>query len=107
MKPAVSRPASPCLVTMGARMTTNAAVGPVTWNLQPPRSATDEPGEDRGVEPVLRRGADGDGERHRERQRHDPDDDAGEDVGAEVAARRSPCSARGGGRRRLGPPCRR
>ena len=43
MNPAVSRPASPCLETMGARMTTNAAVGPVTWNLQPPRSDTERP----------------------------------------------------------------
>ena len=29
--------------TIGARITTNAAVGPVTWNLQPPSSATTAP----------------------------------------------------------------
>ncbi len=43
MNPAVSSPERPYLVTIGARMTTNAAVGPVTWNLQPPRSETEKP----------------------------------------------------------------
>ena len=66
-----------------------------------------EPGEDRGVEPVLRRRADGDRERHRQRQRHDPDDDAGEDVGAEVL--RAVALAQRAAERvaRWGTPCRR
>jgi hypothetical protein len=43
MNPAVSSPVSPWADTIGARMTTNAAVGPVTWNLLPPSSATSAP----------------------------------------------------------------
>ena len=41
--PAVSSPASPSRDTMGARITTNAAVGPVTWNFEPPASAVTMP----------------------------------------------------------------
>jgi len=43
MRPAVSSPASPYLDTMGARMTTNAAVGPVTWCFDPPSRAATVP----------------------------------------------------------------
>jgi hypothetical protein len=43
MRPAVSSPDNPCRATIGAKMTTNAAVGPVTWNLQPPVRATVAP----------------------------------------------------------------
>ena len=85
MKPAVSSPESPYLVTMGARITTNAAVGPGDLELAAPEQRHDRAGDDGRVEAVLRRRADGDGERHRERQRHDPDDHAGEHVGAQVA----------------------
>ena len=41
-------------------------------------------GEDRCVETMLRRRAHRDGERHRQRQRHDSDDHAGENVGSKV-----------------------
>ena len=37
--PATSSPLSPYFETIGTRMTTNAAVGPVTWNCVPPSSA--------------------------------------------------------------------
>jgi len=40
---ASSRPASPSRVAMGARTTTNAAVGPVTWVVEPPSTATSAP----------------------------------------------------------------
>ena len=43
MRPAVSSPERPYLVTIGARMTMNAAVGPVTWCFEPPSSATTKP----------------------------------------------------------------
>ena len=41
--PATSKPASPCLTRMGERMTMNAAVGPLTWKRDPPRSGTTIP----------------------------------------------------------------
>jgi hypothetical protein len=37
--PAVSSPESPNFEAMGARMTMNAAVGPLTWCFDPPLSA--------------------------------------------------------------------
>ena len=43
MPPAMSSPESPCRTRMGARMTMNAAVGPVTWNREPPRIGTTRP----------------------------------------------------------------
>ena len=43
MTPATSRPAMPNRETIGARMTTNAAVGPVTWKRDPPSSGTTMP----------------------------------------------------------------
>ena len=85
MIPAVSSPESPCLFTIGARMTTNAAVGPGDLELAAAEERHDGAGDDRRVEAVLRRRAHGDRERHRERQRDDPDDDAGEHVRAQVA----------------------
>ena len=48
-----------------------------------PRSAEhgdQESGDDRGVEPALRRDAAGDGERDSQRQRDDPDDDTGKEI---------------------------
>ena len=41
--PATSRPPGPKRWTIGTRMTTNAAVGPVTWNRVPPSSAQVNP----------------------------------------------------------------
>ena len=43
MKPARSSPPKPNRVTIGTRMTTNAAVGPVTWQRVPPRSEETSP----------------------------------------------------------------
>ena len=43
ISPEISRPERPCFVTIGARMTMKAAVGPVTWYFDPPRTATIEP----------------------------------------------------------------
>ena len=43
MTPATRSPAIPKRTTMGARITTKAAVGPVTWNRDPPRSGTTMP----------------------------------------------------------------
>ena len=43
MRPAVRSPEMPWRVTIGARITTNAAVGPVTWNFEPPASAATVP----------------------------------------------------------------
>lgn len=47
MRPAMSvatrSPPSPYSEAMGARMTTKAAVGPVTWTRDPPRSAATAP----------------------------------------------------------------
>lgn len=43
ISPAVSKPLAPYLAVMGARMTMNAAVGPVTWCFEPPVSATTMP----------------------------------------------------------------
>jgi len=54
----------------GERMTMNAAVGPVTWKRDPPRSGTTIRDDGR-VETVLWRHADRDGERHREREGDD------------------------------------
>jgi hypothetical protein len=42
-RPDSSRPFMPCLAKMGARMTMNAAVGPVTCVREPPSSATTKP----------------------------------------------------------------
>ena len=44
-----------------------------------------EAADDRGVEPALGRRARGDGDRHRQRQRHDRHREAGEEVGTELA----------------------
>ena len=44
-----------------------------------------KPGNDRRVQPLLRLGAGGDGEGHRERQRDDADDDARDDVPPDFA----------------------
>ena len=43
IRPAVSSPESPKRETIGARTTTKAAVGPVTWNFEPPVRAATEP----------------------------------------------------------------
>ena len=43
ISPAVRRPPMPYSREMGARMTMNAAVGPVTWCFDPPSSATMKP----------------------------------------------------------------
>ena len=82
--PASSSPASPNCVKMGARMTMNAAVGPVTCSARAAERRDDAARDDRRVEAVLRRDPDRDRQRHRERQRDDADDDAGEDIGAKV-----------------------
>ncbi len=41
--PATNRPSRPWRTRMGARITTNAAVGPLTWKREPPRTATTRP----------------------------------------------------------------
>ena len=43
MRPAVSSPERPKRDTIGARTTTKAAVGPVTWNFDPPVNAATVP----------------------------------------------------------------
>ncbi len=43
IRPAVSSPEKPYFAVMGARMTMNAAVGPVTWCFDPPVSPTTMP----------------------------------------------------------------
>jgi hypothetical protein len=43
ISPAVSKPENPYFDVMGARMTMNAAVGPVTWCFEPPVRATMTP----------------------------------------------------------------
>ena len=45
-----------------------------------------EPGDDGGIDALLRLGARGDRERHRQRQRDDPDDDAGDDIPPDLTA---------------------
>ena len=80
----------PKRVKMGARMTMKAAVGPETWVREPPSGGDQAAADDGGVEAVLRRHPDRDGERHGERQRHHPDHQAGHDVGAQVGRRGSP-----------------
>ncbi len=71
-----------------------------------PRAAeqrADHAGDDRGVEPVLRRTRRRDRERHRQRQRDDADHERREQVGAEVLAACSPRAAVGAARTRSDP----
>ena len=62
-----------------------AAVGPDDLHARAAEQRDHEAGDDRRVQPVLRRDADGDGERHRQRQRHDADHQAGQHVLLQVA----------------------
>jgi len=66
---------------------------PVTWTRDPPSNAATAPPTMAVYRPCCGGTPGGDRERHRQRQRHDPDDAARHQVGPQVAARVAVCQA--------------
>ena len=103
----MNRPSMPCAATMPETTTTKAPVGPPIWTRDPPSAEMMKPATIGAVDAVLRRHARGDRERHRERQRHQPDGDAGDEVAGERAGRVALAQAGDELRKRESPPARR
>ena len=76
--------------TVAATSTMKAPGRPADLEPAAAERRDEEAADDRGVEPARRRHARGDGDRHRQRQRHDRHRQPGEQVGAQLRAARSP-----------------
>ena len=79
-------PSMPCARTVAATSTMKAPGRPADLEAAAAERGDEKAADDRGVEPALRRGARGDGDRHRERQRDDRDGEPGDQVGPQAAA---------------------
>ena len=80
MAVARSRPPRPKRAEIGTRIGHEGGGRPRDLDARAAEERDDRAADDRGVEPVLRRHAGGDGQRHRQRKGHDADHDAGHGV---------------------------